>query len=94
MQERRPRCNVLGYTLLGALGFMALVAYVYLQRVGLLYFLFVLPFAYLLTAVVLLTFVVESHRRLAVISLRFSARYESNGARCHTGSISPVTEKI
>ena len=51
-----------------ATGFGALVSYVFLAKAGLLYFLWVLPFAYICTAVLLFGFVAGAPRPLVAAS--------------------------
>jgi hypothetical protein len=61
--------RTLGCSLAVAAGFILLVAYIFLERAGLLYYLWVAPIAYLATFVVLVIFFAESDRRLLLLSL-------------------------
>ncbi len=68
MGDEKANSRILGYSLIAAAGFGLLVAYVFIERAGLLYFFWVLPYAYIATFGVLLTFVAGSQRRLLVVS--------------------------
>ncbi len=67
-KEEKTDGNVLGYSLILAAGFVLLVAYVFLERAELIYFVFVTPYAYIAAFAVLLTFVVHSQKRLVLTS--------------------------
>ncbi len=67
-KEEGTNSKILGYSLIVAVGFTLIVAYVFLQQAGLLYLLWVAPLAYLATLAVLLMFVERSHARLLVLS--------------------------
>lgn len=68
MKEEKTSSKTLGFSLVVAIGFTLLVVYIFLQRAGLLYFLWVAPAAYTATFVVLLWFVAESRNRLILAS--------------------------
>lgn len=71
MAERKDGSRFLLSSLALAAGFALLVSYVFLARAGLLYYLWVLPFAYVGTVSVLIGFVAGSRRRALAVSLIF-----------------------
>ncbi len=68
MGDEKANSRILGYSLISAAGFVLFIAYVFIDKAGLLYFFWVLPFAYIATFIALLTFVAESRGRLLVVS--------------------------
>lgn len=68
MKEERPKARILTYSLVVAVGFALLVAYVFIDKAGILYLFWVSPFAYIATSALLLGFVAQSRRRLVVMS--------------------------
>ena len=68
MKEEKAKNRILTYSLIVAVGFALLVAYIFIDKAGILYLFWVSPFAYIATGFLLLGFVTESRRRLLVVS--------------------------
>jgi len=68
MKDGNTDHRTLGYSLVFAAGFTLLVAYIFLQGAGLIYYFVVIPYAYMATFAVLLLFVTGAKKRLFVIS--------------------------